>query len=159
MCVSTTRVERDSVNSVALCDDRSLAASASSSAGQCSLRMMVASSVHLNSSAHTCTARDTTIMPNIQALLAIVAITFAPNVELRFVLGYSTANSSVCFKTGKCRMFTFGLIWTWKSCCCFKLESKHQGHNADETQTQSTPYAKQWMGIILNWAERAVVTQ
>lgn len=81
--VRPSHVERDSVNSVALCDDQSLAASAASAAGQCSSRMMVASSVYLNPTSTAYSARDTTIMPNIQALLAIVAITFAPNIELR----------------------------------------------------------------------------
>jgi len=82
-----TRVERDSVNSVALCDDQSLISRGDegSEAGQTSLRMMVAASVHLNSFGTAYTARDTTIMPSIPSLLAIVAITFAPNAELRYV--------------------------------------------------------------------------
>ena len=80
LLVRPTRVERDSVNSVALC------------AKCASPRMMVASTVYLNSSGTLYTARDTTVMPDFQALLSLLAITFAPNIELRYsrLLQYDT---------------------------------------------------------------------
>ena len=97
------RVERDSVNSVALCDGQSLPTSgASVSAGdtlQCSSRMMVAASVQLNSAATAYTARDTTIMPSIPALLPIVVMTFAPNAELRFI---QSLNYIFCLSSAVC---------------------------------------------------------
>jgi len=107
-CVSVrpTRVERESVNTVALCDNLA--------SGECaSSRMMVASAVYLNSSETLYSARDTTIMPNIPALLSIVAITFAPNVELRYSAArYSTMNPSLCLsKLDNCRKFGFRLIY------------------------------------------------
>jgi len=77
-------VERDSVNSVALCDDTQSAATTTNE--QFSPRVMVAANVHLNPFGNAYTARDTTIMPPIPALLAIIAVTFSPNAELRFVV-------------------------------------------------------------------------
>ena len=83
LSVRPTRIERDSVNSVTVAEDQCLAAG-TESGGRCSSRMMVSASVQLNPSGTAYTARDTTVMPPLPALLAILGITFAPNTELRF---------------------------------------------------------------------------
>lgn len=69
----TVRIERDSVNSVALDDDPQDAYQ----------RMMVAAKVTLNPSGNTLLARDTTIMPNIPGFPALMALLFCPTAELR----------------------------------------------------------------------------
>ncbi|KAK2190456.1 hypothetical protein NP493_81g02000 [Ridgeia piscesae] len=67
------RIEQDSVNSVALDDEPHDSTS----------RMMVAAYVGLNPSGTVMMARDTTIMPNIPGLPALVTLLFAPSAELR----------------------------------------------------------------------------
>jgi ATP-dependent RNA helicase TDRD9 len=76
------RIERDSVNSVALNDELSGGANEV----KCSSRMLVAGSVGLNSCGQLLTARDTTLMPSMPGLLALVALTFSPSAELRSVV-------------------------------------------------------------------------
>ena len=69
----TTRVDRTSVNSVALStepEDRYD-------------KMMVSAHVGLNPAGNVLQARNTTLMPNIQDLPALVCMLFAPTIELR----------------------------------------------------------------------------
>ena len=68
-----TRIERDSVNSVAVDAEPHCTTT----------RMMVAASVNLNPNCTMITARDTTLLPNIPGLLALVSLLFAPIAELR----------------------------------------------------------------------------
>ena len=67
------RIERDSVNCIVV----------NSEPQDRRDRLMVAGYVALNPSGNTCIARHTTLMPNIPALLHLVAILFAPCVEMR----------------------------------------------------------------------------
>lgn len=67
------RIEQDSVNSVALDDEPH----------DSTRRMMAAAYVGLNPSGTVMMARDTTIMPNIPGLPALVSLLFAPSAELR----------------------------------------------------------------------------
>ncbi|XP_022106993.1 putative ATP-dependent RNA helicase TDRD9 [Acanthaster planci] len=69
----STKVERDSVNSVAL----------SNAPEEKYEKMMVAAHVGLNHAGNTLLARDTTLMPNIPDLPALICILFAPVMELR----------------------------------------------------------------------------
>ena len=69
----TTRVERDSVNSIVV----------DSEPQDKMLRMMVASHVALNPVGSTILARDTTLLPNIHGLPHLVCLLFAPFVEMR----------------------------------------------------------------------------
>jgi len=46
-------------------------------------RMLIAANVSLNKNHESLTARNTTLMPSIPGLLALVALTFAPSAELR----------------------------------------------------------------------------
>ena len=48
-------------------------------------RMMVAAHVALNPAGNTCLARTTTLLPNIHGLLHLVALLFAPAIEMRCV--------------------------------------------------------------------------
>ncbi|KAI0215243.1 ATP-dependent RNA helicase TDRD9 [Lamellibrachia satsuma] len=67
------RIEQESVNTVALDDEPHDSTS----------RMMVAAYVGLNPSGTVMMARDSTIMPNIPGLPALVTLLFAPSAELR----------------------------------------------------------------------------
>jgi len=78
-----THVERDSVNSVALYEEPCNPQPNSFAAGLTSTRMMVASTVMLNSSKSSLTARDTTIMPAMTGLFGLVTLIFTPVAELR----------------------------------------------------------------------------
>ncbi|XP_077865739.1 ATP-dependent RNA helicase TDRD9-like [Saccoglossus kowalevskii] len=69
----STRVEPGSVNSVAL----------NSEPQDKHERMMVSALVSVNSSGTALMARDTSLMPNIHGLAAIVSMLFAPAIELR----------------------------------------------------------------------------
>ena len=73
------RVERDSINAVALNDE--LRGGKEEVKG--SSRMLVAADVMLNSHGDVLTARDTTLLPSIPGLIAIVALLFSPSAELR----------------------------------------------------------------------------
>ena len=69
----TTRVERDSVNSIVV----------DSEPQDKMLRMMVASHVALNPAGSTILTRDTTLLPNIHGIPHLVCLLFAPFVEMR----------------------------------------------------------------------------
>lgn len=71
--LKTTRVDRGSVNSVAL----------STEPEDKHQKMMVSAHVGLNPSGSVLQARNTTLMPNIQDLPAMVCMLFAPSIELR----------------------------------------------------------------------------
>lgn len=75
----TTRIERDSVNSVAINDELRAGAN---EVKNCA-RMLIASIVTLSPRSDALQARDTTLMPSIPGLLALVALTFSPSAELR----------------------------------------------------------------------------
>lgn len=72
----TTRIEQDSINSVAIDDEPQDPHS----------RMMVAGYVGLNPSGTILMARETTIMPLIPGLPALVSLLFTPVAEFRYVL-------------------------------------------------------------------------
>ncbi|XP_071787183.1 ATP-dependent RNA helicase TDRD9-like [Asterias amurensis] len=71
--MKATRVERDSINSVAL----------SNAPEEKFTKMMVSANVGLNHSGNTLLSRDTTMMPNIPDLPSLVCMLFAPAIELR----------------------------------------------------------------------------
>ena len=68
------RIDRESVNSVALDDEPQ----------NPNDRLMVACFVGLNPGGTTVMARDTTILPNIPGLPALMALLFCPTAELRY---------------------------------------------------------------------------
>ncbi|ELU17078.1 hypothetical protein CAPTEDRAFT_194616 [Capitella teleta] len=72
-CLKRVVVERDSVNSISLHENPQSHVP----------RMMVASGVGLNPAATKLIARNTTLMPDIPGLHALLSITFAPCVEFR----------------------------------------------------------------------------
>lgn len=72
----TTRVEQDSVNSVAI----------DSAPHDPHQQMMVAGFVGLNPNGSSVIARDTTIMPLIPGLPAIITLLFTPVAEFRYKL-------------------------------------------------------------------------
>ncbi|XP_078671642.1 ATP-dependent RNA helicase TDRD9-like isoform X2 [Branchiostoma floridae x Branchiostoma belcheri] len=69
----SVRIERDSVNSVAL----------NARPQDTHQRMLVAGHVGVNPTGSTITARDTTLMPNMPGLAALVCLMFTPVAELR----------------------------------------------------------------------------
>ena len=69
-----TKIEQDSVNSVAIDDEPH----------DPHQRMMIAGFVGLNPNGSSVIARDTTIMPLIPGLPAIITLLFAPVAELRY---------------------------------------------------------------------------
>ena len=71
----TARVERDSINSVAL-DDKP---------EDPHQRLLVAAVVTLNPSGSTLLARETTIMPAIPGFPALMSLLFCPSMEMRYV--------------------------------------------------------------------------
>lgn len=81
MCdiVRPVRVEKDSINSVAVNGELGVGANEVKTAS----RMLIAASVTLNSNGDSLTARNTTLMPPIPGLLTLVALAFAPSAELR----------------------------------------------------------------------------
>ncbi|XP_038074406.1 ATP-dependent RNA helicase TDRD9-like [Patiria miniata] len=84
--LKATKVERDSVNSVAL----------SSAPEEKFDKMMVAAHVGLNHAGNTLLARDTTLMPNIPDLPALVCMLFAPVMELRADKNKTRLTSALC---------------------------------------------------------------
>ncbi|XP_077997158.1 ATP-dependent RNA helicase TDRD9-like [Glandiceps talaboti] len=82
----STRIEPNSVNSVALNEE----------AQDKHDRMMVAALVSVNSSGTTLVARDTTLMPNIHGLPALVSMLFAPTIELRTDSRKSRYTGALC---------------------------------------------------------------
>ena len=68
-----TKIERDSVNSVALNDEPQ----------DKHERFLVASNIGINTTGTVMIARDTTLMPNIHGLAALVGLVFAPCAEFR----------------------------------------------------------------------------
>ena len=88
------RIERDSVNSVAL----------DSEPHDQHDRMLVAGFVGMNPTGNTMMVRDTTMLPNYHGLPALLGLLFAPNAELRLVTGIFEQQSRTWWPL------------TWKSC-------------------------------------------
>ena len=68
------KVERDSVNSIVVENEPQ----------DKHERLMIAAHVALNPAGNVCLARHTTLLPNIHGLIHLVAILFAPTVEMRY---------------------------------------------------------------------------
>ncbi|XP_035669550.1 ATP-dependent RNA helicase TDRD9-like [Branchiostoma floridae] len=82
----SVRIERDSVNSVAL-NDRPQ---------DTHQRMLVAGHVGVSTTGSTITARDTTLMPNMPGLAAIVCLLFTPVAELRTNRAHTHLTGAIC---------------------------------------------------------------
>ncbi len=73
--VRATKIDRESVNSIALDDEPH----------DTHDRLMIAALVGLNQPRTVMQARNTTLMPNIHGLPGLMALLFCPTAELRFV--------------------------------------------------------------------------
>lgn len=82
----TVRVERESVNSVALCTEQQ----------ENYEKMMIAAHIRINNAGNVLLVRDSTIMPSIRGLPALCSMLFAPTMELRRDKKKSRLTGALC---------------------------------------------------------------